>query len=167
MESVYYTGVKPLLFSFVVSVLLLAGCNNRPRLIGSQAPDFTVQDSDRTVSLHDFKGKPVLLNFWATYCGPCVEEMPSLVQLQRKMGDRITVVAVSEDSDEEAYHQFLKTYKIDLLTVRDKSLKSKDLYQTTGIPETFVIDASGRIRRKFVGSENWTKPDIIDYLNKL
>ena len=148
---------------------LLSACNrnNTLGLVGSKAPDFTVQDSDRKVALHDFKGKTVLLNFWATYCAPCVEEMPSLVQLQKQMGPKITVVAVSEDGDAEKYHAFLKQYKIDLLTVRDASQGSKVLYQTTGIPETFVIDSTGTIRRKFIGAVNWTSPEILDYFNKM
>ncbi|HZE79355.1 MAG TPA: redoxin domain-containing protein, partial [Candidatus Polarisedimenticolia bacterium] len=79
----------------IISVLLTAlfagcvGCNDQPklRLIGSQAPDFTVQDTDRKVSLHDYRGKIVVLNFWSAHCAPCIAEMPSLVQLQKRMGD--------------------------------------------------------------------------------
>ncbi|HEX4604025.1 MAG TPA: TlpA disulfide reductase family protein, partial [Candidatus Angelobacter sp.] len=84
----------------VLSVLLaialagFTGCNDQPklRMIGSTAPDFTVKDSDRTVSLHDYRGKIVVLNFWSAHCAPCIAEMPSLVQLQKRMGDKITVV---------------------------------------------------------------------------
>jgi len=136
-------------------------------MIGAQAPDFTVQDSDRTVSLHDLKGKPIVLNFWTSWCKPCVDEMPSLVQLQKRMGDRVTVLAVSWDQDENAYHQFLRDYKIDLLTVRDAKALSRTLYGSTGQPETFIIDASGKIKRKIVGPTNWSDPTMIDYLNTL
>jgi len=148
---------------------LLSACNRNSTLgmVGGKAPDFTIQDSDRRVALHDYKGKAVLLNFWATYCAPCVEEMPSLVQFQKQMGSKITVVAVSEDGDAEKYHAFLKQYKIDFLTVRDATQDSKTLYQTTGIPETFVIDGNGVIRRKFIGAIDWTRPEIIDYFNKM
>jgi cytochrome c biogenesis protein CcmG, thiol:disulfide interchange protein DsbE len=159
-------------FSLVLPLMLLgllSACNRNSSLglVGGKAPDFTVQDADRKVALHDYKGKPVLLNFWATYCGPCVEEMPSLMQFQKQMGSKITVVAVSEDGDAEKYHAFLKQYKIDFLTVRDATAESKNLYQTTGIPETFVIDSNGVIRRKFIGAVDWTRPDLIDYFNKL
>ena len=136
-------------------------------MIGSAALDFTVKDSDRTVSLHDFRGKLVVLNFWATNCAPCVEEMPSLVQLQKQMGSRVTILAVSSDKSENDYHRFLAKYHIDLLTVRDSSAESSMLYGTTGIPETFIIDRSGTIRRKFVGPIDWTSPEIVEYLQKL
>ena len=159
--------MKPWFLSILAASLLLAGCTSTPRLIGGPAPDFTVRDSDRTVSLHDLRGKPVVLNFWTTWCGPCVEEMPSLVQLQKRMGDHVTVLAVSLDEDENAYHKFLRDYHIDLLTVRDPAKNSTRLYGTTGQPETFLIDASGKVRRKFVGAADWTNPEIIDYLNRL
>jgi cytochrome c biogenesis protein CcmG/thiol:disulfide interchange protein DsbE len=149
--------------------MMLSGCNTgpTPRMIGSPAMDFTVHDSDRTVSLHDFRGKLVILNFWATWCAPCVEEMPSLVRLQRQMGPKLTVVAVSIDENEGAYHRFLRDHNIDLLTVRDPAQKASEIYGTTGWPESFIIDASGKIRRKFIGAVDWTSPEILEYLNKL
>ena len=149
--------------------LAFSGCTDTPRvrMIGSQAQDFTIKDADRTVSLHDYKGKIVLLNFWASWCAPCIEEMPSLLQLQKLMGPKVTVVAVSIDEDANAYHKFLQDHNVDLLTVRDPQQNTPTMYGTTGWPETFVIDSSGRIRRKFVGAVNWTSPDIVDYLNKL
>lgn len=162
--------MKSFTFSFICLVALsVSGCTDNPhvRMIGSQAQDFTVKDADRTVSLHDYRGKIILLNFWASWCAPCIEEMPSLVQLQKRMGPKVTVVAVSIDEDEAAYHKFLRDHNVDLLTVRDPEKRTSDMYGTTGWPETFVIDSSGRIRRKFIGAVNWTSPEIIDYLNKL
>lgn len=148
---------------------LLSACNrnNTIGLVGTKAPDFTIKDSDRTVSLHDFKGKTVLLNFWATNCAPCVEEMPSLVRLQKIKGPGLVVLAVSTDQSEQEYHRFLQRYNIDILTVRDAARKSPDLYLTTGQPETFVIDSSGMVRRKFWGPVDWTSKEVLDYLNKL
>jgi cytochrome c biogenesis protein CcmG, thiol:disulfide interchange protein DsbE len=93
--------------------------------------------------------------------------MPSLVQLQRQMGPRITVLAVSWDQDEAAYRTFLRQYNVDLLTVRDPAKLTWDLYGATGQPETYIIDPSGRVRRKFWGPQEWDSPDIIEYLNKL
>jgi len=149
--------------------LLIAGCERGPslRMIGGKAPDFTVKDSERTVALRDFRGKLIVLNFWATYCEPCVEEMPSLVQLQKQMGPNVTVLAVSSDPDESKYRRFLETYHIDFLTVRDPQAKTSALYGTTGIPETFIIDRSGVIRRKMIGPVNWSSPEMIEYLKKL
>jgi peroxiredoxin len=150
-------------------ILSFTGCERGPRLrlIGSTAPDFTVKDSDRTISLHDFRGKIVVLNFWAAHCGPCIQEMPSLVQLQRSMGPKIVVLGVAVDTNDTDYHAFLRAYNIDFLTVRDDAKSSYQLYGATGYPETTIIDGTGTIRRKFVGERNWSEPEIIDYLNKL
>jgi cytochrome c biogenesis protein CcmG/thiol:disulfide interchange protein DsbE len=166
----YYSCVNRLLWLAVPCLLLLAGCysGSRPPRIGSPAPDFTVRDSDRAVTLHDFKGKIVVLNFWATWCPPCVEEMPSLVQLQAKLKNQgVEVVGVSVDVDGDAYHHFLQEHKVDLLTVRDPDQKSNTLYGTFRYPETYIIDRNGMIRRKFIGAVDWNQPDVVEYLSKL
>jgi cytochrome c biogenesis protein CcmG, thiol:disulfide interchange protein DsbE len=127
-----------------------------------------VQDADRTVALNQFRGQIVVLNFWATWCPPCVEEMPSLVEMQRRMKAKgVTVVAVSIDEDEGAYRAFLKQHGVDLLTVRDPAQKTPALYGTRGWPETFIIDRHGVMRRKFIGAVDWTEPEITDFLSKL
>jgi peroxiredoxin len=149
---------------------LLAGCyrGSRPPRIGTAAPDFTVQDADRTVTLSDLHGKVVVLNFWATWCAPCVEEMPSLVQLQQRFKDKgLSVVGVSIDVDGDAYRKFLKDYKIDFVTVRDPDQKTSSLYGTFKWPETYIIDRDGIVRRKFIGPVEWSQPEIVDFLSKL
>ena len=154
---------------FVLAATLLAGCNrgSRPGLVGTLAPDFTVQDADRKVTLHDLRGKIVVLNFWATWCPPCVEEMPSLVKMQSELNDRVVVLAVSVDDDERSYRTFLKKNNVDLLTVRDPQQKSNELYGTFKFPETYIIDRNGVVQRKFIGPVDWTSADITGYLNKL
>ncbi|HVP52163.1 MAG TPA: TlpA disulfide reductase family protein [Terriglobales bacterium] len=156
-------------FLIVLVLILIAGCNrgSHPTLMGNPAPDFTVQDADRKVSLHDFRGKTVVLNFWATWCPPCVEEMPSLVKMQSELKDRVVVLAVSVDEDERSYHTFLKKNNVDLLTVRDPQQKSNELYGTFKFPETYIIDRNGVVQRKFIGPVDWTRPDVVEYLNKL
>lgn len=158
--------LAPLTLGFL---LVLGGCNSgsHPPRIGSAAPDFTVTDSQRTVVLSQFRGKPVVLNFWATWCPPCVEEMPSLVQLQKQLGNKVTIVAVSEDADDAAYKQFVRDHNVDLLTVRDTQRNTNEAYGTFKFPETFVIDRDGKIVRKFIGATDWTSPDIVAYLNRL
>lgn len=135
-------------------------------MIGSPAPDFTIRDADRTVSLHDFHGKIIILNFWESWCLPCIEETPSMIRLHERM-PQVVILGVSTESDDRAYHKFLIDQHVNYLTVRDGSRHSSDLYGTTGQPETFIIDAAGIVRRKFAGPEDWTSPAIIDYLNKL
>ena len=157
-------GVFPLL------ILILSGCQSgsRPPLFGKMAPDFSIQDSDHKVSLRDFRRKIVVLNFWATWCPPCVEEMPSLVQMDQRMKDKgVAVLGVSIDVDPDAYHRFLKDYKVGFVTVRDPEQKSASLYGTHGWPETYVIDRDGIVRRKFIGPVDWSQPEIVDFLTKL
>ena len=127
-----------------------------------------MQDSDRKLTLADYRGKVVVLNFWATWCPPCVEEMPSLVELQQRLKDKgVIVLAVSLDADEAAYHKFLKDHGVNLITVRDPDLKSSNLYGTFKYPETYIIDRSGILRRKFIGAVNWNDPEVVSFLEKL
>ncbi len=171
----YYSGVRrtfpALTIGFLAAALgFFAGCysSSHPARIGSSAPDFTLQDSDHTVTLSQFRGQVVLLNFWATWCPPCIEETPALVRMQNQMKSKgVTVLAVSIDADDAAYHKFLKDYSVSMVTVRDEAKKASTLYGTFGWPETYVIDRQGVIRRKFIGPVDWTSPEITDYLSKL
>ena len=153
----------------LVLLLFLAGCytGSRPPGIGSKAPDFTVNDSDRTLTLSHYEGKPIILNFWATWCPPCVEEMPSLIQLQDRLKGKVTIIAVSLDIDDSAYHRFIKDHNINFTTVRDGEQHSNTLYGTYKFPETYIIDSKGIIRRKFIGAVNWNDPQIDGYINGL
>jgi peroxiredoxin len=127
-----------------------------------------VQDSDRKVTLSQFRGQVVVLNFWATWCPPCIEETPSMVRMQARLRDKgVVVVAVSIDEDDAAYHKFLKDYGVNMVTVRDQARKASSLYGTFGWPETYIIDRSGVIRRKFIGPVDWTSAEVTDYLGKL
>jgi len=151
-------------------LLALSGCysGSRPPRIGTAAPDFTVKDSDRMVTLGQFKGRVVVLNFWATWCPPCIEEMPSLVRMQQHMQVKgVTVLAVSVDAEESNYKRFLRDHGVNLLTVRDPDQKSNSLYGTSKFPETYIIDRNGVMRRKFIGAVDWTEPEIIDFLGRL
>ncbi len=150
-------------------MLAVAGCGrgSRPEQVGTLAPDFTIHDGRRTLSLHDYRGQVVVLNFWATWCPPCVEEMPSLGRMQRQLADQVTVLAISTDEDGDAYRQFLSDRHIDLITIRDGEQKSNQLYGTVRFPETYIIDRKGVIRRKLIGAVDWTKPEMERYLTGL
>lgn len=156
--------------SAFLPLLFFSACysGTRPPHIGSTAPDFTVQDADTKVTLTQYRGQVVVLNFWATWCPPCIEEMPSLVEMQRRMKAKgITVLAISIDVDDNAYHRFIKDHAANLLTVRDPEEKTANLYGTHGWPETYIIDRNGVMRRKFIGAVDWTAPDITNFLSKL
>jgi cytochrome c biogenesis protein CcmG/thiol:disulfide interchange protein DsbE len=178
--TVYYIYVRFLTLVLVCSLAIaVSGCyhGSKPLSIGKPAPNFTVQDSDRSVSLSQYRGKIVVLNFWATWCPPCVEEMPSLVQMQKKFQGRdVTVLAVSVDDDPDAYHKFLKDHAVELLTVRDPGGPKTDQgvnapvasrYGTYKFPESYIIDRNGIIRRKFIGAIDWNQQEIVEYLSRL
>jgi peroxiredoxin len=163
-------GEVVLVSALWAALLALSGCysGSRPPRIGTPAPDFTVKDSDRAVTLSQLKGQVVVLNFWATWCPPCIEEMPSLVRMQQFMKAKgVTVLAVSVDVDEGNYRRFLRDHNVTLLSVRDPDQKSNRLYGTFKFPETYIIDRNGAVRRKFIGAVDWTEPEVIDFLSRL
>lgn len=154
----------------VLATVLCSGCysGSRPPHVGSPAKEFTVADSDHSVSLNQYRGQIVLVNFWATWCPPCVEELPSLMTLQERMKGRgLVVVGVSIDVDGDAYHRFLKLHNINFVTVRDPEQKVASIYGTSGWPETYIIDRQGVLRRKFVGPVDWNAPDVIAFLSRM
>jgi cytochrome c biogenesis protein CcmG, thiol:disulfide interchange protein DsbE len=155
----------------IVGVALLsAACfhGSRPQHIGEAAPDFTLQDSDRKVALTQFRGQVVVLNFWATWCPPCNQELPSLMSMQEHTRAKgVVLLGVSIDVDEDAYHRFLKLRGVNFLTVRDPDRKVSDIYGTHGWPETYIIDRQGVLRRKVIGPIDWNASDVIEFLNRL
>jgi len=153
---------------FLLWVLLASGCDrgDHPRQIGRPAPDFTITDDGRSLQLSSYRGKVVVLNFWASWCAPCIEEIPSLNQLQLQM-PQLVVLGVSVDQDEDAYRRFIGRHRIDFTTIRDGQQHSNALYGTFVFPDTYVIDRSGQIRRKFINAQDWTSPEILDYLSHL
>ncbi len=154
----------------LLSCLPLLSCygGSRPPHIGQPAPDFTVRDADRTVSLRQFRGQVLVLNFWGTFCPPCVEEMPSLISMaQSRKSKGVTVLGISIDVDTDAYHRFLVNHGVSFLTVQDPGQKTGNLYGTHGWPETYIIDRDGVVRRKFIGPVDWNARQIRDYLEKL
>ena len=147
---------------------MLSGCDrgSHPEHVGTPAPAFSVTDGTRTVSLADYRGKVVLVNFWATWCTPCIEEIPSLEALQKQM-PQIVILAISIDEDVDAYHRFLVDHQVTLLTINDHARNVNKLYGTNLFPETYVVDQNGNLRRKFVIAQDWTSPEIINYLKHI
>jgi peroxiredoxin len=130
------------------------------------APDFTVADGTTSIHLADYRGKVVLLNFWASWCAPCVQELPALLDLHHERPD-LAILAVSVDADPDAYTRFITRRHVDLTTVRDPEQTTAKLYHTEGWPETYVIDRQGIIRRKIVGDPDWSNPEIRAFLKGL
>ena len=157
-----------LAFITVLPLLLVPGCNRgaHPSQTGKQAPDFTVSDGTSSVHLANYRGQVVLLNFWASWCAPCIEELPSLLKLHHD-DPNLIVLAVSIDQDPDAYFRFIRNRHIDLITVRDPAQTAANLFHTSMWPETYLIDRNGVIRRKFVGATDWSDPEIRTFLKGL
>lgn len=147
-----------------------------PIVPGSVAPDFTahtIPDSGAGLpgvrGIASYRGKPILLNIWATWCGPCREEMPRIETLHKELGpDGLMVVAVSIDNPgmADAIREFRREMQLTFEIVYDESGKIRDDYQTTGVPETFLIDRSGVVRRRLIGS-SWTVSEQRPLLREL
>ena len=170
IESVKNSRALRLAATVLISAGLFtdAACNrgDHPQQVSQVAPDFTVHDANHTVNLKDYRGKTVVLNFWATWCAPCLDELPSLQALQKQM-PQVQVLAVSIDADPDAYQAFLKQYDISLLAIRDGSQGANLRFGSVKVPETFVIDRNGIVRRKFIGATEWTSPEVLQYLAKV
>jgi cytochrome c biogenesis protein CcmG, thiol:disulfide interchange protein DsbE len=164
-----YKTVRRLIPALALALLATAGCDRsaKPQQLGSTAPVFTVTDGAQTVRLADYRGRTVILNFWASWCGPCIEELPTLVALAQQQ-PQITVIAISTDDDPGAYARFLVAHPMPgIVTIRDGAQQSNALYGTSRFPESYVIDRQGTLRRKFIGPQTWTSPELADYLSKL
>jgi len=125
-----------------------------------------VSDGTNTIHLASYRGQVVVLNFWASWCAPCIEELPSLLRLHHD-DPNLTILAVSIDEDPDQYSRFIRNRHVDLITVRDPHQMAASLFRTDMWPETYVIDRRGIIRRKFVGATDWSDPEIRNYLKSL
>jgi peroxiredoxin len=135
----------------------------RPVRKGTPAPGFSFKSlKGQTVALRDFRGKVVFLNIWATWCEPCREEMPSMEHLyQRFRGRPFEILAVSIDRNPREVGPFRDEFKLSFPILLDPRGRITRLYRATGVPETFLIDARGVIRERFIGARDWTMPKNI------
>lgn len=135
---------------------------------GQPAPVFALKtDQGRKVTPTSFGGKVLVLNFWATWCPPCIQEVPSLNQFQRKFaGSGVVVVAVSIDKNAQKYRSFLGKIPVAFQTARDPNADVSSEYGTYQIPETYVIK-NGVVMRKFPEAENWMSEDLTQYVQSL
>ncbi|MEP6493168.1 MAG: TlpA disulfide reductase family protein [bacterium] len=132
-----------------------------PVTIGSNAPEFQakVLGQKQYKTLADYKGQVVLLNVWATWCGPCQAELPSLQKLYREYGDKgLKMVAVSIDDyvSEDSIRAYARNFGLSFEILHDSTHAIERVYQTTGYPETFIIGRDGTIRKKWIGPDDWS-----------
>jgi thiol-disulfide isomerase/thioredoxin len=158
-------------------VLMMSGCTNKQEPTGvagvrekSPAPDITVNSLKNVpLKLSDLKGKVVLLNFWATWCPPCREEIPSMMKLNSAMaGKPFQMVAVSiDEGGVPEIESFFKASGFKLPTYTDQGGAAQKTYGITGVPESFVIDKNGILVKKVIGPLAWDSPDKISFLEAL
>src|SRR5215467_9270502 len=138
---------------------------------GKTADDFALTMDGKPMHLSDYRGKVVVLNFWASWCQACVEEAPALTRLQKHLEPGGgTILGFSIDEDPAAYQRFLKQFAINFPTYRDSTVhdnKSRIMngYGTSQIPETYVIDRHGKIARKIISAQQWDSPEMLAYFD--
>jgi peroxiredoxin len=149
--------------------LALQSRKSEPLKSGDAAPDFALPTlNGPRLSLNDFHHRVVVLNFWATWCPPCVEETPSLEKFAEEIqSDGVKVIGVSVDQDEAALKKFVADAQLSFPIARDPQRAVAARYGTFKFPETYIIDSEGRIAEKLMGAVNWQDPRIVNLVRKL
>lgn len=165
------TILKGVMVLLMGAMLWVVADSVRERLVqvGDKAPDFSIRTDDgKTVTRTDFGGKLLVLNFWATWCLPCVKEIPSLDDMQQRLKSKgLVVLAVSVDKNEASYKEFLKRARVSFTTARDPEANISAEYGTFKYPETYVIDQTGKVVGKYIADQDWTSPQVMQQLERL
>jgi peroxiredoxin len=137
--------------------------------VGQLAPDFAVPAfSSGQVRLHDLRGRVSLINFWATWCPPCVDESPGLQKFSEQMRNQgVEVIAISVDQDPAALQKFIDRFHLTFTIGRDPYQALAHRYGTFKFPETYIVDRDGRVAEKIVGAIDWQDPRIITFVETL
>jgi cytochrome c biogenesis protein CcmG, thiol:disulfide interchange protein DsbE len=162
-------GLAILVFAF--GVVWLQSSKYEPLVVGMTAPDFSLPDLlGKTQRLTDYRGKVVLLNFWATWCKPCKEEMPSMQVLWDNLKNRdFMMLAVSMDrvTTTKDIPSFVETLKLSFPILTDSWGQTDKRYKLMGVPETYIIDQNGVLREKVIGPRDWTRRESIETIVQL
>jgi len=157
-------------------VFLLVGCENIAGLkkikrmeIGKPAADFVLQDSaGNTWKLSSQKGKVVFVNFWATWCKPCRDEMPSMEALNKAMaGQPFQMLSIVFNDDLDMAESFARRLGATFPVLANPGPELKEAYMLTGVPETFLVDTGGILRHKFIGPYNWDTLEMRNLVQEL
>jgi len=144
-----------------------------PLRIGAKAPDFQavpLAPGAAPKGIADYAGDVVLLNIWATWCGPCRVEMPSMQRLEERLGPQgLRLVAVSVDvaGMEERIKDFTEELGLSFEILHDAPGRIQRQYQTTGVPETFIVGRDGKLRRRIIGADDWSSLSNVAFLERL
>ena len=156
-----------------LAVVIFESMRDHVIVAGDMAPDFSITtDQGKTITPKDFGGKTLILNFWASWCQPCVEEAPSLAQLQQNLASTgVVVVGVSIDKNPKLYSNFIKRFQLDIQTKRDPDSNLAASFGTYKIPETYIIDKTGKVVQKFIGSppapNYWADPELVSFIRSI
>jgi peroxiredoxin len=137
--------------------------------VGDSAPSFAVTtENGQRISRSEFGGKLLVVNFWATWCPPCIEEMPSLNQFASSMSkEGVVVLGISIDRSEQAYKNFLQRNQLSFSVARDPEENISSSYGTFKWPETYVINRDGKVVQKYIGPRDWNDPQIVNSIRAL
>ena len=158
--------------TLILCCLWISACSRSgpgPAIQGELAPEFSFTNQEgQQHRLSDFRGKVVLVNFWATWCPPCRDELPSLQRLNQQMAGRpFVLVTLSVDSSWDAINRYRQASKLDVPTYADFDKKISSLYGTLMYPETYLIDKKGKVAYKVVGATDWISADMVKFLEVL
>jgi cytochrome c biogenesis protein CcmG/thiol:disulfide interchange protein DsbE len=156
------------LLSIALAAVIVVSLRDTSAKEGGSAPQFSIStDGGTKITPTSFGGKVLVLNFWATWCPPCIEEIPSLNAFQKRFaGSGVKVVAVSIDKNPAKYRAFLERIPVTFETARDPDADISAAYGTFQIPETYIIK-DGRVLRKFGNAEDWSSADVTKYVESL
>lgn len=185
MSNTFRIAFLAVAFALIVAVQLVPwGMNENPGVLAAvaaldgewvdrAAPAFELPDSSGQIhALSDYRGKVVFLNFWASFCDPCREEMPSMERLVRQYEPQgMVMIAVSHDTEKEHMDgfmsQFLPGQTSVMTTLWDPEISVAPKFGTELIPETYIIDRDGRIVARFVNAYDWTRPEVKQLIEAL
>jgi peroxiredoxin len=164
-------GKLILLVVVVAGAILLAWRLREPRpvAIGDPAPDFKLPAlGPGSLSLGDYRGQVVLVNFWATWCPPCVEETPGLQKFSEQMREQgVTVIGVSVDQNRRAVEEFVTHYGLSYPIALDSHQAVAGRFGTFKFPETYILDREGNVAEKIIGATDWQDPRLISFVQDL
>ncbi len=151
--------------AFAAGVVFVAACGGPPPAptVGQPIPDFELPDlQGKVFHLSENREKVVLINFWATWCPPCIDEMPSLEKLHRALGEKgLEIVSVSVDDSPDKIEEFRKALGLSFTVLHDKGAKVSRAYQTFKYPESYLVGRDGNLAWKVVGPRDWIAPDLM------
>ncbi len=171
--------VKTLLVALIFGLMVFLALRPSPRrvgvAVGEYAPNFSLPvlsilptQAGETATLRNYRRHVVVLNFWATWCRPCVEETSSLEKFSEQMRDLgVQVIGASVDEDPGAIQKFVADFHVTYPIVRDPHWSLAARYGTFRFPETYIIDRDGRLAEKIIGATDWQDPRLISFVHEL